>query len=57
MARLSKDFLDEDSGMRSNRLSYIDGFRFGFGLFIAWLIGSLVVLVLGVIIASIFHIH
>jgi hypothetical protein len=37
-----KSFFDEEvPPMR--RLDYIDGFRFGFGMFIGWLVGLLIV--------------
>lgn len=37
---MAKNFLDEDYESSKARLSYSDGFRFGFGFFLANLIGA-----------------
>jgi hypothetical protein len=38
MARFKQEFLEENA--EEQKLGYLDGFRFGFGFFIAWLVGS-----------------
>jgi hypothetical protein len=48
---MAKNFLDQEEDVKS--LSFADGFRFGFGFFIAWLLGSsiLALVVSGVLVA------
>lgn len=36
---MARNFLDQEEEKTTQRLSYTDGFRFGFGFFIANLIG------------------
>jgi hypothetical protein len=51
---MAKNFLDEDISKVHVHHGYIDGFRFGFGFFIAWLLGMsiLALIVAGVIAAA-----
>jgi hypothetical protein len=44
---MAKNFIDEDE--RSPRLSYAEGFRFGFGFFIANLLGLTVLAGVGLL--------
>ena len=39
----SDNFLRDEIQQERSRFSYIDGFRFGFGFFISWLLGLLLV--------------
>lgn len=54
MAR--KNFLDEEL-QSETKVSYIDGFRFGFGMFIAWLLGTVLVGGLATIIAKLLNLR
>ena len=53
MARQSKNFFGEEPD-RPSALSYLDGFKFGLGFFIAWLLGLLIVGGLATVVASAF---
>ncbi len=44
---MARNFLDEDVKPVIRNLTYMDGFRFGFGLFVAWLLGIIIVSGLG----------
>ncbi len=39
----SDNFLRDEINEQRSRFNYVDGFRFGFGFFIAWLLGLLLV--------------
>jgi hypothetical protein len=42
MARLKHTFLTDAPAEDTAKLGYLDGFRFGFGFFIAWLLGTVI---------------
>ena len=42
MARLKHTFLNDQETEEAPKLGYLDGFRFGFGFFIAWLLGTVI---------------
>ncbi|MBW3538504.1 hypothetical protein KY386_03370 [Candidatus Parcubacteria bacterium] len=48
---MAQNFLDED-GKSSQPLSYMDGFRFGLGQFVAWLLGTVLIAGLGLAVAA-----
>jgi hypothetical protein len=56
---MAKRFLFDDESKPAERggLSYVDGFRFGFGIFIAWLIGLMLVSGVGAMLARLLHWH
>ncbi len=51
--QLTKDYVGESLKDRRYEISYMDGFRFGFGMFIAFILGWLIVGGLGVLVALI----
>lgn len=51
-----KNFLDEEL-QTDAKLSYTDGFRFGFGMFIAWLLGTVLVGGLATLIAKLLNLR
>ncbi len=56
MAKLTKNFLD-DEGESPTGLSYREGFRFGLGFMLAWLVVMLIVGGLAWAVATLTHIH
>jgi len=55
---MAKRFLFDDEKPAPDRgPSYSDGFRFGFGFFIAWLLGLLIVSGLTAALSRLLHLH
>jgi hypothetical protein len=56
---MAKRFLFEDEKPASTERSfgYLDGFRFGFGMFVAWLLGLMLVSAAGAVFARLLHLH
>ena len=50
---MARNFIDEEES--ASRLGYTDGFRFGFGFFIATLLGVTVLAALGLLVAFLTH--
>jgi len=50
---MARNFIDQEES--ASRLSYSDGFRFGFGFFIANLLGVAVLAALGLLVAYLSH--
>jgi len=50
---MARNFIDQEES--ASRLSYSDGFRFGFGFFIANLLGVAVLAALGLLLAYLSH--
>jgi hypothetical protein len=50
---MAKNFLDQED--QPERLSYTDGFRFGFGFFIANLLGLTALSALGLLVGHVTH--
>ncbi|HSX48563.1 MAG TPA: hypothetical protein VLF41_03645 [Candidatus Nanoarchaeia archaeon] len=55
---MAKKFLfDDDTKPLNDGPSYMDGFRFGFGMFVAWMVGLLIVSGIGALLARFVHIR
>ena len=55
---MAKRFLfDDEKPPESRTVNYMDGFRFGFGFFIAWLLGLMLVSGVGALLGRLLHLH